>query len=78
MHQAYIFYTLYRKQGCFETPVPPPKKKYQLQGSPNIDFRGIWEGGNHVTDQIQTLYTKRYFKEAGMLSYPGHCESELQ
>ena len=50
---------------------------------------GIWEGENHLTDQIKTLYTKRYFKQAdrtevalslfciGMLSRTAHCESAL-
>ena len=69
---------------------PPPQKKSISSGVVAISTScGIWEGENHLIDQIKTLYMKRYFKQAartevslslpctGMLSRPVHCESDL-
>ena len=41
------------------------KKKRMSSGVVAISICcGIWEGENHVIDQIKTLYAKRYFKQA--------------
>ena len=47
---------------------------------------GIWEGENHLIDQIKTLYAKstsrklpeqKYLCPCPALACPAHCESEL-